>query len=499
MRIPSAHLPFPYWEPFERRIALLIVSLVAAVALLTLFGPALPIVVFGLAGFFLIAIIWLRPSWGFYLYLILLFSLHWFTDSLQVLPKPFNFIPDVLVLMLFLRGCYNRLHQGRALPRTPIDFFVILFICVAVLSSLINQRDSVLVFFNGLFRQNLKFILLSYALIYLAPTERVLRRLILLFVTLELIQVPITVIQFLVYRNWDLAGGTLGFATTGVLALSALMLMALLFGLARVTHKMQYSYLGLLLFIPLVVGEGKIGFVLAPLLILFLLIYRWGLFRARTTLILVLFGLSYVLSILALSVLLPQARSLNVLSSLSYTLDNYERSLSATGGFPRSRLGDIEFTVGLLSVDTTKTLFGYGPGSSSRAFTEVADGSLYSQFKEFEGPYFYFSFVQLSTTLLEYGLAGLLVYLMTLWRVYRCNSKFLAKTTDTFWGGVAWGFRGVVFVFVAGIVYWRVWSTEVLASMFWMLSGIILVQGWRLRDSELSRGRPETVCTSESS
>ncbi|MCD6553575.1 MAG: hypothetical protein J7M16_06165, partial [Anaerolineae bacterium] len=84
--------------------------------------------------------------------------------------------------------------------------------------------------------------------------------------------------------------------------------------------------------------------------------------------------------------------------------------------------------------------------------------------------------VQLSTTLLEYGCVGLLIYLLLLWKLYRWNGKFLRRTNDRFWWAVAWGFRGVVFVFVASIVYWRVWSTEILASMFWMLAGILVVQ-----------------------
>jgi len=357
----------------------------------------------------------------------------------------------------------------------------------------LNHSDSLLVFLNGLFRQNLKFILAFYAIVYLSPSEHVLRRLIILIVGLGLLQIPVAMIQFGIYRSgyltlgpdqfaWDFAGGTLGATSTAVLALLSLMIMSLLLGLAQASRKWRYAVLAFAFFIPAVVGEGKIVFALAPLMILFLLTYKWALFRARTLLLLSAFAVVLVLSLAALQIILPEARSLEVLSSPSYTSQNYERGLSATSGFPRSRLGGIEFTLQLISADKMKALVGYGPGSSSHAFTEAADGSLYRQYQDFEGPYFYFSFTQLSTTLLEYGAAGLIIYLLMLWRLYRYNSRLLARIRQPFWRGVAWGFRGVIFIFVVSIIYWRVWATEALASVVWVLAGIIVVRLQQLDD-----------------
>jgi hypothetical protein len=124
-------------------------------------------------------------------------------------------------------------------------------------------------------------------------------------------------------------------------------------------------------------------------------------------------------------------------------------------------------------------LIGYGPGSSSRAFAEAAHGSLYRRFEQFQGDYFYFSFTQLSMTALEYGVVGLLLHLLLLFKLYRWNGRFLAGTKDRFWWAVAWSYRGVLFVYVASIIYWRTWSTEILASWFWMLTGMLVVQASR--------------------
>jgi hypothetical protein len=424
--------------------------------------------------------LFLRPTWALYILVFSLFSLHWLTDSLQILPKLFNFSPDILIIIAFLKGMCDRLRLFGTLPRTIVDRFVVLFICLAILSHILNSSDSIIVFFNGVFRQNLKFILLFYAIVYLAPSDRVLRRLIFLFIGLELLQIPITIIQALHYTDWDFVGGTLGAASTGILALSALMVMALLFGFSQAYRKAGFAIVALMLFIPAIVGEGKITFVLGPLMILFLLTYRLAFLRVRAIFSLILFFLVYGLSLVALNALLPQARSLNVLSSLSYTLQNYERPLANTGGIPRSRIGDLQFTFELLSVDASKILFGYGPGSSSRAFAEVANGSLYRRFQEHDGLYFYFSFVQLSTTSLEYGLVGLTIFLLVLWKLYRYTKRFLSSVTDQYWWAIAWGFRGVMLVYVAGIVYWRVWSTEILASIFWLLAGCIVVQNGRV-------------------
>ena len=434
----------------------------------------------GLCG---LVLVFLRPALGMVVYIFLLFSLHWLTDSLQVLPKLFNLVPDALALAMFLSATARRLYRHRTLPRTPIDVGVMLFTVVAVASALLNQRDPLLVLLNGLFRQNLKFILLFYAIVYLDWPERLGRRMINLFIMLMLLQIPVSMMQLIATGNWDLAGGTLGFATTGVLALAALMTMALLFGFAYVRRRLRYALLGLAFFIPLVAGEGKIAFVFGPLMLMFLFLHRGALLRARALLLVVLFVGVFVLAIGILNAVLPQARSLDVLSSLSFTLNYYERSLEGTGDFPRSRLGDLQFTLRLLSTSLTRMLFGYGPGSSSPAFAESASGSLYRQYESFQGSYFYFSFIQLSTTLLEYGGLGLAVYLFTIWRIYRYNGRLLRLTTDRFWYAVSWGFRGVVLIYLLGIVYWRIWSTELLASIFWILAGILAAQIRRWEDT----------------
>ena len=493
----SRSLTSSHWRLVKLALLLALAGLVCID--LSLFGrPFLQLALgTGIVGLAFILLVFFKPAIGLYILTLLLFSLHWLTDSLQVLPKPFNLVPDVLVVALFLRGLYGRLRWRKTLPRTQVDAFVLLLIGVAILSALLNHSDPVLVFLNGLFRQNLKFFLLFYAIVYLAPPENTLRRLVVLLIGLEVLQVPVAVVQAFVYKNWDFAGGTLGFASTDVLALSALMMMALLFGLAQTTGRMRYALLGLSLFIPAVVGEGKIVFILGPILILFLLSYRRALLSSKAVLLLLLFIVAYGLSLFALNVIFPQAKSLRVLSSISYTLRIYERPLVATGGFPRSRLGDLQFTACLLREGVLRAFFGYGPGSSSRAFVEAATGSLYRRFEVYEGPYFYFSFVQLSTTALEYGCAGLMVYLLLLWRLYRWNGELLRGTNDKFWWAIAWGFRGVIFVFVSGMVYWRVWSTEILASIFWMLAGILTVHSNAERsDSRLEPQlvRPDTLC-----
>jgi hypothetical protein len=356
---------------------------------------------------------------------------------------------------------------------------VLLFVGLATLSFLYNRTDSLLVFFNGLFRQNLKYVLLFYAVVYSALSRRLMERLILLVIALVLAQVPITLVQSRIYEHWDFVGGTLGHATTGVLALLILMVLSLLMGFSQAYRRPRYLLLSLLLVIPVVLGEGKIAFVFALPLLLLLLAYRWKLLKPANLALLAGSVLVLGLALVALNRILPEAHALNVLFSPAYALNRYERSLAATGGFPRSRLGDLEFTAQLLRESPSRLLIGYGPGSSSRAFAEAAHGSLYRRFAPIGGRYFYFSFTQLSMTALEYGIVGLVLHLLLLLRLYRRNKRFLVRAEDKFWWAISWGYRGVVFVYVASIVYWRVWSTEILASWFWMLTGMLFVQASR--------------------
>ena len=248
------------------------------------------------------------------------------------------------------------------------------------------------------------------------------------------------------------------------------MIMSLFYGLATTQKKWWiYAVLGSALFIPLLLGEGKFGFFIAPLMVLFLF-SRNLVHNSRTLLfLLLLLVVVYLATMWLMPIINPRSQLVEFLRSPGLIFQTYELPLQTTG-IPVSRLGDIQFALNLVSRSPQSLLIGYGPGATSLSYFSSISGALYLKYSYLG---WVFASSQLSKMLLEWGSLGFLLYVMSIVHVYRITNRLINRPDITgFWKGISWGFRGTIFVFVIMAVYWYIWQTDVTAYVFWGLAAI---------------------------
>ncbi len=441
--------------------ALLLASLMgAAIAQNSLLGALLCVPLAGIAMI-------VQPWIGLYAILVGAYSLDWLSRALGLLPTQARWLPDLILVTLALVVIAKAVLERKGLRRTPLDGPFLVLIIFGIMSALVNGSSPATAL-NG-YRTLLKPLMLFYVIINLDVSPRTLKHLIILLIGLELLQIPITVLQAQVYGVGDEVGGTLGYSATQIATIMALMVMSLLFGLATVSRKgWVYILGGIGLFVPILMGEGKFGYFVVLPMVLFIFAYRApnrirSVFVVLALLLIVLF-----VSLQALPVIAPRSQLGDFLASPRLIFEIYERPLAQTG-VPMSRRGDIQFAIELLGRTPHALLLGYGPGAASPSYFGDIVGQLYND-NGYLGSVF--GLTQISRGLLEWGITGVLLYLVMILRVYRISQQLLNRSdVEPFWKGISLGFRGVLVVFLVSTAYWYVWQSDATAFVFWMLAG----------------------------
>lgn len=453
--------------------------LVGALAAL---NPAFALVPIGLcAGFIIIRF----PVVGLYLLFLGVFFLDWFARVLQVIPSASRYLTDGVLALLLVAALLRLLSGAKRLRRTPLDAPLLGLVVIGIISALGNN-DPWLLTLAG-FRTLFKPILLFYILVYLDLNSQTLKRLIYFLIALGLFQIPVMLVQVRLYGGGgDFVTGTLGYFATGPVTIVALSIMALLYGQAVAQSKkgrgvVFYGALGASLFIPIILGEAKAGFFMAPLMLLYLFsgnVFRY-LTRVRTWLLIILFVGIFFIGVQLMPTINPRSQLVQFLQSPERIITEYDRPLEKTEGAPMSRLGDLQFAWQLVAANPFHLLFGFGPAQSVETTFLGVTGEL----RQTHDLGIFLGFHQLSRTLLEWGLAGLLTYLFAILAVYRAvRSRFKRGAFDDFWRGVAWGFGGITVLFVLGIYYLPIWETEVTAYIFWTCAAALWTMGARGKD-----------------
>jgi hypothetical protein len=76
-------------------------------------------------------------------------------------------------------------------------------------------------------------------------------------------------------------------------------------------------------------------------------------------------------------------------------------------------------------------------------------------------------------TTLELGFAGLVLFLLLYYKVYRFTRRFLREIDDPFWEAIALGFCGATFIYVISTFYIDSWIFYPLPFTFWALAAAI--------------------------
>ena len=393
------------------------------------------------------------------------FFLPWFSEYLKIVPRESTLFIELMIGILFCKVLFLKL-SGKQWKRTPIDKLVVLVVFFSLLSALINFESPVVVMLG--FRKFFKYILLFYILINLDLEEKFYRKMLKMLMIIAIIQIPVAIIEWLIVGVGDNVVGTLGANATGLMGIFMAFIACLFLGFYLHEGKVFNIVFIVSLFVPVVLGSGRFGFIAIPSAVLFslLTIKQWDVRKfirivcATVIVVVAIWG-----AIDSHDRVSERGQILGHFTSLE---DMFDYTTGYAKGGILNRTEAVIFANGLISQNPSSFILGFGPGSASPSFIGFA-GDLEKKYSDLR-----IWGVQLSWTLLEYGFLGLILFIGLFIVLFRFNSKFYLRIDDNFWKAIAFGYNGLVFVMIISISYMTCWVSDVLAFTFWFLSAAIV-------------------------
>ena len=418
------------------------------------------------------------PKSGIIILIVSVFLLDWLEKSFSLLPRQITWLEDVTILLLLTRSM-TLVVLHKEVRRTPLDLLLLAFLGVGLLSTLLNSVSPAVAILG--MRKPLKFLLLFYIILYSNFDEQFFRTTLKTLLIIAFLQIPIAIAEFLVWTpelgeslgsgmgEFDFVTGTLPRGATGILALLLLSTMSFLLGFSLYTKQSKYFWLSLLFLIPLPLTMSRFSFFLLPVLFLYLI-------RKNPT---YLFGMRLVyttsLSLFFIGIVLFASIVANY-DLKSYLLNPHlvvqKQSLSIEETGESGRIGSVQYIYDYLKAIPNGLLFGVGPGMWSESYFSHYTSRLFETTSASHAN-------QYAATMSEFGLLGLFLFLLMVFKIYQLNNHFFQNAEDPFWKSISFGFSGMILIFITGGIYVPLWHSDALSFCFWMISGIIYVTGMR--------------------
>lgn len=428
----------------------------------------------------LVVIIFKNPRVGIYAMLISLYLFDWLSDPFGILPRQLTWTKDLVILVLLLRTLILMVERKRTL-RTPIDVLLGLFVLAGCVSCLINSTPLIVAALG--FRHALKYILFFYVLVYSDFEERFLQKLILVILLIAFVQVPIAIVEYSLWRpslmalgpamiRWDFVTGTLPRGSSGALSLFLVSAMCILIGLGLYCKdiRIRAPMLIPLLFIPLPFAMSRATFLFLPLVVLYLLVKKAG----HRTILRFSYGVVLFLAFFSIVYLTPYLAKYDVGNwLLDFRLVYMQQAGPPQPGKDLGRITGVKFVADYLKGQPYGRLFGVGPGMWSESYFPSFTGEISETFSEYNAP----GRNQIARTLSEFGLVGLILYFLIVYKVYRMNQVLFKKVNDNYWKAISFGFSGIIFLYVVASIYIPLLYWNASAFLFWTLAGTVFTIG----------------------
>lgn len=417
-----------------------------------------------------------NPKLGIITLIIAIFLLDWLQKSYYFIPRQITWLKDVTLMLLIMRTL-TLVVLKKEFRTTPIDLFLIAFLGVGLLSALLNAVPPVVAALG--FRKPLKYILLFYIIVNSEFDEKFFKTMIKTLLIITFIQVPVAIFEYLIWTpdiaevlgsgmgEFDFITGTLPRGSSGAFALFLLSMICILLGFSIYTKKSIFFWSSLLLLAPFLLTMSRFSFFLLPIVILFLL--RKNLFFLLSR------RLAYAAVLFIFFLITVQASSVIVRYDLKRYLLNPRRqlqrqaiSIEETG--ESGRVASIKYVFDYLKKVPMGHFFGVGPGMWSESYFSQYTSKLYLGTSASHAN-------QIAATMSEFGLLGVILFLLMIHRIYIKNNLFFSKVEDPFWKSVSFGFSGIILIFVLGGLYIPIWHSDVIAFYFWFIAGAIYTTG----------------------
>ncbi|MFV9690848.1 MAG: hypothetical protein ACNY01_07780 [Desulfobacteria bacterium] len=302
--------------------------------------------------------------------------------------------------------------------------------------------------------------------------EKRTKRLLRLIMIGALIQLPVTTWQRFFAKAdrfvGDFAGGTIGYNTSGVLALFLMSVMCFLvtFYLSKRIGTWHFVIGAIALLAPNMMNETKISFVLLPFA--FILPTIILILRKRVTKRIVIVGIfcagSFIVFVSVYNLLIER--------EIGPKIEEYLTKPEILDEYADRRLMPILAAIKHSTKDTKEFFFGYGAGNVSESFTEGLKGRYGKAFAKYR-----VGQVAFTQLIWEIGLFGVFVFfsivVMVFFDALRCSSKM------GFWGAFCLGMVCCCGVFGFSFFYSAILNQNIAMYIFFLLAGIVASQRQR--------------------
>jgi len=423
-------------------------------------------------GIAIMTAVFINNRSGVLIILAALFILQWLFGVFRIIPKEITWLPDVIILIMTAKFLYLQGNK-KNWTGTPIDVFMLAILALGLVSAIYNNI-SVITFLFG-FRKFFKYILMFYILRNIEHNEKFYRFFLFALFILILIQIPVTITQAIAYGTIgkdvaDNVSGTLGWKATGAMALLMSFTISMMTGFYMQTKKALFLILAGLFIIPIILGSGQFGFVIAPLAVLICWTLAHRITVKKLIQLPILVAITVMLIIPAINYHDYRYKG-NLAKFFSSPSEIYNLNIQTRkeGSFGRFQVMDVAHQI--LFENLPQLFVGFGPGNASESYFGEYSGKLE---KEFRGLKIWG--IQYTAIILEYGFVGLILFLLLFYRLWRMNRRLYFSSSDRFWKSISLGYNGLLFTYIAGALYNPVWYYDVLSFTFWFVTAGLVIQ-----------------------
>jgi len=401
------------------------------------------------------------PEFGILLLLVWIFAINRLRE-LGYLPYETRWLCDLTVVALATGVLANAgRRRATAIPALPlVGGGLLALVCVA--SGIVNGMGPVGLLV-GTRHYVLPFLLLA-ALLGLPAL--VLRRTILVTLGITVLQVPITVVQFIRAGHvQDANSGTLGVSGGQDLVFICMVALTVFAFLAvRGRRPLLFSLLALTMILPPLLAGVRAVLVFAPLMLGLVLLRalvggHWG--RGRSGAVVAVVAVA-CLGLVSLSVLYG-----TVVAPNAFTLSYAVKRESSSGASGTGRVTAVRDAADRIDSGAAAAVLGFGPGVVSESRLRNGQPLTLS----FGG-----GRNQVSTTLLETGWAGLVCLCGSAVALVMADRRRLRPCGDAMFDAVRLAFLPVGVLFIVMFGYSQIWGSYVSLLAFMVLLGAVRQQ-----------------------
>jgi hypothetical protein len=405
------------------------------------------------------------------------FLADWLSEVVQVVPRQITWLPDVILIALGLKVLFYAAKERR-FYRTAIDAPLMFLLAFGVISAFINGASFEVVVLG--MRNFFLYVILFYVISQLRFEEQFIKRAVKVLLVVAFLQVPIAIAQRLVnidFASGDVVVGTIGANASGTLSLFLLMTVSIIVAgyLNKLVSGRFLAGSLLFLFIPMVINETKVTFLIFPILVFFLIghsLYAAS-SRKRSLAPILLSVIIFSFAAVGYNLLFAEFydKSQGIFSESQ--ISNITRPYTKQGSL--NRLTIVQFAYIELNRPPLNPFIGVGPGNASNSFFTAGIGEYFDKYKNLD-----ISGTFVARLLWEFGYIGLIVYIYMIIKLVMMAERIHKRSRDPFKKAIALAFEGTVLIMAIGVVYSGTFILGALPLVFWFLAGSL--QRWDIQE-----------------